>query len=166
MGKGAADIAMKCTLNIGTIRGGLKVNMIPGTCAFEADIRTPPGLAAEDVMAVVRGAVARHPGAAVEVQRAASNPAAAPSARDHPVVGVLARQAARVAADGRPPPLAIPSLGATDCKFYRYRGIPAYVFGVSPGTMGGRDESVPVDEFLAVLKTHALAAWEYLGGAM
>lgn len=164
---------MKCTLNIGTLHGGLKVNMIPGTCTFEADIRMPLGLAADDVLGVVRGILARHPGAAVEVQRAASNPAAA-CAHDHPVVGMLARQAERVMSTTTTTmtpgvvvrPLAIPSLGATDCKFYRYRGVPAYVFGVSPDTMGARNESVSVDEFLVVLKTHALAAWEYLGGAM
>lgn len=163
MGKGAADIAMKCTLNIGTIHGGLKVNMIPGTCAFEADIRMPLGLAADDVMEVVRGVLARHPDAAVEIQQAASNPASA-CAHDHPVVDMLARQAERAGAPTLP--LAIPSLGATDCKFYRYKGVPAFVFGVSPEGMGARDESVSVDEYLTVLKTHALAAWEYLGGAM
>ena len=32
------------TLNIGTIRGGLKVNMIPSECVVEADIRFPVGL--------------------------------------------------------------------------------------------------------------------------
>ena len=31
-------------------------------------------------------------------------------------------------------PLAIPSMGAVDCKHYRYAGIPAYVYGCSPKT--------------------------------
>ena len=42
--------------------------------------------------------------------------------------------------------------------------MPAYVFGVSPESMAAMDESVSVDEFIAVVKTHALAPWEYLGG--
>lgn len=162
MGKGAADIAMKCTLNIGTIHGGLKVNMIPGTCVFEADIRMPLGLKAEEVMEVIHKVLNAYPEARVEVQQAASNPAAG-CAHDHPMVNILARQAERVIGKR---PVAIPSLGATDCKFYRYKGVPAYVFGVGPETMGAKNESVSVDEFLAVVKTHALAAWEYLGGAM
>jgi succinyl-diaminopimelate desuccinylase len=41
MGKGAVDYIFKCTLNVGVINGGLKVNMIPGHCAFETDIRLP-----------------------------------------------------------------------------------------------------------------------------
>lgn len=162
MGEGAADIAMKCTLNIGTIHGGLKVNMIPGTCVFEADIRMPLGLTAEEVMEVIRKVLESYPEATVEVQQAASNPAAG-CAHDHPMVDILARQAERVTGKR---PVAIPSLGATDCKFYRYKGVPAYVFGVSPETMGAKNESVSVEEFLAVVKTHALAAWEYLGGEM
>lgn len=162
MGTGAADIAMKCTLNIGTVHGGLKVNMIPGSCVFEADIRMPLGLKAEDVMEVIHGVLATYPEATVEVQQAASNPAAG-CAHDHPMVDILARQAERVTGKR---PVAIPSMGATDCKFYRYKGVPAYVFGVSPETMGAKNESVSVDEFLAVVRTHALAAWEFLGGAM
>jgi succinyl-diaminopimelate desuccinylase len=42
MGKGAADIVPKVTLNIGVIEGGLKVNMVPSACRFEADIRLSP----------------------------------------------------------------------------------------------------------------------------
>ncbi|CAN8102580.1 unnamed protein product [Discula destructiva] len=160
MGAGAADIATKCTLNIGTIHGGLKVNMIPGTCVFEADIRMPLGLTSEDVMKVIYGLLEGHPEAKVEVQQAASNPAAV-CPHDHPMVEILAKQAQRVT--GRRP-IAIPSMGATDCKFYRYKGVSAYVLGVSPETMGSQDESVSVKEFLAVVKAHALAAWEYLGG--
>lgn len=162
MGKGAADIAMKCTLNIGTLHGGLKVNMIPGHCVFEADIRMPLGLKADHVMTVVHQVLSNYPEAKVDIQTAASNPAAA-CAHDHPMVDILARHAERVT--GRRP-LAIPSMGATDCKFYRYRGIPAYIFGVPPDTMGAKDESVLIEDFLAVVKTHVLAGWEYLGGSV
>jgi succinyl-diaminopimelate desuccinylase len=162
MGDGAADIVLKATLNIGTIQGGLKVNMIPDRCVFEVDIRLPIGLKAEQVMVVIRGVLERFPEATVEVQEAASNPAAACS-HDHPMVRILARNAELVTGNR---PLAIPSIGATDCKFWRYKEVPAYVFGVSPETMAARDESVSVDEFLAVVKTHVLAGWEYLGGEM
>jgi succinyl-diaminopimelate desuccinylase len=162
MGKGAADIVLKPTLNIGTIKGGLKVNMIPDHCVFEADIRLPVGLKAEDVMDVIHGILEGYPEAKVEIREAASNPAAACS-HDHPMVEILGKNAEIITGKR---PLAIPSIGATDCKFWRYKRVPAYVFGVSPETMAARDESVSVDEFLAVVKTHVLAGWEYLGGKM
>jgi len=162
MGKGAADIILKPTLNIGTIKGGLKVNMIPDQCVFEADVRLPVGLKADEVMALIHEILKGYPQAKVEIQEAASNPAAA-CAHDHPMVQILAKNAERITGKR---PLAIPSIGATDCKFWRYKAVPAYVFGVSPETMAVRNESVSVDEFLAVIRTHVLAGWEYLGGKM
>ncbi|KAL3425872.1 peptidase M20 (acetylornithine deacetylase) [Phlyctema vagabunda] len=161
MGRGAADIMLKATLNVGVIHGGVKVNMIPDKCVFETDIRLPLGLKAEQVLNVIHGVLESYPGATVVVQEAASNPASM-CAHDHPMVAILARHAEALTGTK---PVAIPSLGATDCKHWRYLGVPTYVFGVSPETMAARDESVSVDEFITVLKTHALAAWEYLGGA-
>jgi len=162
MGKGAADIMLKATLNIGTIHGGSKVNMIPGKCIFEADIRLPLGLEREEVMEIIYEILKRYPEASVNIQEAASNPAAV-CAHDHPMVSILVRKAEEVTGKK---PLATPSLGATDCKFWRYKGVPAYVFGVSPESMAAVDESISVEEFIAVIKTHALAAWEYLGGEL
>lgn len=83
---------MKCTLDTGTVSGGLKVNMIPGRCVFEVDIRMPLGLRTQDVMVVIQGVLRKHPEAMIEVLEAASNPAAA-SAHDHPMVDILACQA-------------------------------------------------------------------------
>lgn len=160
MGKGAADIALKPTLNIGVIQGGLKVNMIPAKCVFEADIRLPLGLTRDVVLKEINAILQNYPEATLEVQEAASNPAAG-CAHDHSMVQILARRSGEVTGK---PALAIPSLGATDCKFWRYHGVPAYVFGVSPESMAAVDESVSVDEFITVIKTHALSAWEYLGG--
>ena len=54
------------------------------------------------------------------------------------------------------------SIGATDCRFWRARGVPAYVYGCSPEGMGVPNEAVKVDEYLTVLKVHALAALDYL----
>jgi len=100
----------------------------------------------------------------MEVQEAASNPSSTCD-HDHPMVGILGRNAETVLGKGKRP-IAIPSLGATDSKFYRYKGIPAYIFGLSPETMATTEESVDIEEFLTVVKTHALAGWEYLGGKM
>jgi succinyl-diaminopimelate desuccinylase len=44
MGAGASLIVPKVTLNVGVMTGGLKVNMVPGQCRIEADIRLPLGI--------------------------------------------------------------------------------------------------------------------------
>jgi hypothetical protein len=45
MGKGAGDIVDKVTLNIGTIKGGVKVNMVPSSavtgCSGHAPVPGP-----------------------------------------------------------------------------------------------------------------------------
>ena len=63
----------------------------------------------------------------------------------------------------RPP--AIISLGGTDCRFWRAAGTPAYVYGCSPSGMGAPNESVAIDEFLHVVRTHTLSAFDYLSRA-
>lgn len=160
MGAGAADIVARPTLNIGTVHGGLKVNMIPAACTFEADIRLPVGLDAAQVMDRIAGILADFPQAEVTVQEAASNPATF-CQHDHPLVGIVARNVEGITGTR---PLAVPSLGATDCKHWRRAGVPAYIYGPAPGRMAMTDESVPVEEFLTVVKAHALSAWDYLGG--
>ena len=53
MGPGAGEIVAKVTLNIGTISGGVKVNMVPSSATFEPDIRLPLGVTRERVLAEV-----------------------------------------------------------------------------------------------------------------
>jgi succinyl-diaminopimelate desuccinylase len=160
MGRGAADIATKLTLNIGVVQAGLKVNMIPDHCHIEADIRLPMGLKAEQVLAVIAVILKDFPQVEMSVQDAASNPAAY-CAHDHRMVGLLASNAETVTGIR---PVAVPALGATDCKFLRFSVIPAYVYGPAPDRVAMTDESVQVTVFMAVIKTHMLSAWDYLGG--
>ena len=63
---------------------------------------------------------------------------------------------------GRPEPVASVSLGATDMKHWRARGVPGYVYGCTPTNMAKPDEWVAIDEYLHIVRTHALAAAAYL----
>jgi succinyl-diaminopimelate desuccinylase len=158
LGQGAADILQRVTVNIGVIRGGVKVNMLPSSCEIEVDARLPVGVARAHVREAVDRIVARYPevswreGANHAVNATWSDP-------EHEMVGHL--QANAEALLGVRPP-AIVSLGGTDCRFWRAAGVPAYVYGCSPAGMGAPDESVAVDELLHVLRTHTLSAFDYL----
>lgn len=158
MGPGAADVALKVTMNVGVVRGGLKVNMIPGDCHVEVDIRLPFGVERTAVLEEINVILKHFPEVTLEVQEAASNPASA-SDPGHEMIGILKRVIGEVS-DHRPE--AISGIGATDCKFFRYKGVPSFVYGPSPETMAKPDEHVPVEDFLHVLRTHALAAFDYL----
>lgn len=156
MGQGAADIVQKVTVNIGRIQGGLKVNMIPGECVIEADIRQPVGMDKTLIMAEVRKILARYPEAAVEEIN--ENP---PSWCDPfgDMVGIIQ---ANVQALAGYEPKPVISLGGTDARLWRYLGIPAYVYGPKPTGMGSFDEHVEVEEFIHIVKTHVLSAYDYL----
>jgi succinyl-diaminopimelate desuccinylase len=160
LGAGAADIAQRVTVNIGVIHGGVKVNMLPSECDIDVDARLPVGVDRDAVCAAVERIVARHPGVTWEDAR--TRPFNATwSDPEHEMVRLL-QDNAQALIGVRPP--AIVSLGATDCRFWRDAGVPAYVYGPSPEGMGAPDESVRIDEFLHVVKTHALSAFDYLRG--
>ncbi|KAF2795676.1 putative peptidase [Melanomma pulvis-pyrius CBS 109.77] len=158
MGPGAADTLMQPTVNIGMIRGGVKVNTIPEQCVFEADIRLPIGLDGKSVLDRIDEVLKDIPEASYEIHEAASNPANYCTA-DHPFSKIVANCAEEVTGTQ---PVMLTGLGGTDCKFYRYTGIPTYVYGPSPKGMGGQGEAVLIEEFVAVLKTHTLAVFDYL----
>ncbi len=156
MGRGASGIAQRITLNIGTIEGGLKVNMIPGLCSFEADIRLPVGATRAMVMEKVNAILARHPAAGVEEINFTEPAACDPF---HPMAGYLRANAAAISGIEPKPVI---SLGGSDARLWRQLGIPAFIYGPYPRGMGQKDENVDVEEYLQVVKVHALSAFDYL----
>jgi succinyl-diaminopimelate desuccinylase len=158
MGEGAAGIVQRITLNIGTIQGGLKVNMIPGQCSFEADFRLPVGATREMLLPRIAEILKRHPSATMEEINYTEPAACDPF---HEMVGHVRANSRAV---GGPDPVPVISLGGTDARLWRQRGIPAYVYGPFPRGMGQRDENVDVEEYLHVVKVHVLSAFDYLSG--
>ena len=158
-GAGAAKIVGRVTLNIGVVNSGLKVNMVPGEAKIEADIRLPPGVEKPQVMAVIDKVLADYP--MVEMKEINFNP---PSWCDpggemlHFVQGNV-----RELKGFEPEPIV--SLGGTDARLWRYRNIPAYVYGPPPTGMGSFNEHVEIETFLHIVRTHALSAYDYLSRA-
>ncbi len=159
MGEGSAAALAQVHVNIGRIQGGLKVNMMPSECVFEADLRLPIGIKKEVVMAEVERIVSRHPNAAIEVMNGMPPSWSDPKTE---MVEIIRANVRRL--KGYEPSLVI-SPGGTDCRLWRYRGVPAYSYGPSPLTMATVDEWVEIDDFLHVVRTHALSAYDYLKGS-
>jgi succinyl-diaminopimelate desuccinylase len=158
LGQGGAAVMRRVSVNIGTMKGGVKINMLPAECVLDVDFRLPVGIARAAVMDKVKAIVARYPMVTVE-ELLAGNPESTWSDPTHEMVGHLARNAADALGY---PPQPIVSLGGTDTRFWRRAGVPAFVYGCSPAGMGGIDESVSIAEFRHVMRVHALAAVDYL----
>ena len=156
MGPGAGDLVDKVTLNIGTIQGGAKNNMVPSSCTFTADFRLPVGATKQDLLPHIQKIVAKYPD--VEMREIGGTE---PSYCD-PNSEMIEILQQNVVAAGRPKPVPIISLGGTDARLWRLKGIPGIVYGPYPHGMGTVDEHVEIEEFLHIVRTHALSAFDYL----
>jgi succinyl-diaminopimelate desuccinylase len=148
----------KVSVNVGTIRGGTKVNMVASDCSMEVDVRLPVGIDRDRALEEARAIVERHSGASIEVKPGFTSPYSDPG---HPMVDIIGRHVTEL---GYPAPISIPSLGGSDCRFWRQRDVPAYVYGVNPSNISAPNESASVEDFLHVVRVHTLAAIDYLTG--
>jgi succinyl-diaminopimelate desuccinylase len=156
LGKGAKDIVEKLTVNIGTMQGGLKVNMIPHKCTIEVDFRLPIGVDKKTLETKIYQILSRYP--EVNVQEINFYP---PTwCEPETEMSIFIRENVKML-KGFEPELAI-SLGGTDARLWRSQNVPAYVYGPSPTNMGGSNEYVEVNEFIHIVKTHVLSAYDYL----
>lgn len=156
MGPGASAVAKSVTLNIGVVSGGLKVNMIPSQCRIEADIRLPPGVEKGTIMREVSNIIARYPEVALEEINFHPPAYCDP---DGEMAQILKRN---VDALTGVRPVPIVTLGGTDARLWRHRNIPAYVYGPPPTGLATHDEHITISDFLHVVRTHVLSAYDYL----
>jgi succinyl-diaminopimelate desuccinylase len=158
VGQGAGAILNRVTVCPGLIQGGVKINMLPGDCRLEVDIRLPVSMTHAAVMARVDAIIQRHPEARVTPVWTHS---CEPTFSDpgHRMVGIIRDTVADLT--GRTATPAV-SLGASDAKHWRRNGVPAYLYGCAPNNMAKPDEWVAVEDYLHVVRCHALAAAAYL----
>ena len=159
LGQGASEWVRRISVNPGVVAGGLKVNQIPHLCRMEVEFRIPFGFERAAILDEVAAILARHEATWSVVETHSYEPSLADP--EHPFVGILQRAAE--AATGQVP-VPVSSLGGSDSRYWRYAGVPAYLYGPSPIGLGGQAESVLVDEYLAVVRVHTMAAFEFLGG--
>ncbi len=155
-GEGAFEVLQRATVNFGTIKGGLKVNMIPGEVVIEGDIRLPVGLEKDVALAVVEEVVKKYPHVSYVVDNWTAPSHCDPNGE---MVGIMKRNIKEI--EGRESKSLI-AMGGTDARLWRYKGIPSYVYGPYAKGMGGKDDYVEVDEFIDIVKVHVLSAYDYL----
>jgi succinyl-diaminopimelate desuccinylase len=120
------------------------------------DIRVPNGLDAPQILAEIDRIMARYPEVSYR-QIAYSPPSWCPPDAE---MAQLVRANAQAISGIDPTPVI--SLGGTDARLWRYKDLPAIVYGPSPTGMGSTDEHVTVEEFIHVVKCHTLSAYDYM----
>jgi succinyl-diaminopimelate desuccinylase len=152
-------MADRLTMNLGTIRGGGQVNLIPSRCEAEVDLRLPPGMSTRTLEAQIRRRLnAIRSDVEITVMNRCDPYVTSP--RDPLITSLIAH--GRAVLGTAPSPVL--RLGYTDGRFFRREGIPTAVYGPRVHRMGGPDEYVEQDEVLQVALIHLGAVLDYVGG--
>lgn len=155
---GAGKNMGKVQVSIGRIEGGTKVNMMPSRCVFEADFRIPLGITKAELLEKIHAIIDVHPGVSIKVINGYDPTWADPNDE---MINII-RNNVRELKGFEPVPMV--SLGATDCRLWRSRNIPAFCYGPSPATMAKVDEKLEIEDFLHTVRSHVLSAYDYLNG--
>jgi succinyl-diaminopimelate desuccinylase len=152
------------SINVGTIAGGEKVNMVAGSCMVEIDRRTLPGETSEGVVAEIRAAVerarARYADLDATVELAFHGE---PFEVDEDSALVRDVFEALTAARGAPPEL-MGFRGASDARYFAEAGIPVVVCGPGDITLAHTvREHVELAEVETASVAYALAFARLLG---
>ncbi len=166
-----ARMAHACThttFSPNVVRGGSKINIIPDTVEIDVDIRALPGVTPDDVDAMLAEALGDL-AARVEITRLRSQEGSL-SSFDTPLRATLSRVATALVPGSR----VVPSMstGGTDAKFWRWKGVPAYGFGLHspripyteyPLMFHGHNERVDVDSLRLSATMWEAVCREFLG---
>lgn len=155
-GRGASEVARRYVVTVGMINGGVKVNMMAPECAVQVDCRIPVGGRVKKVVGALREA-ARTSGGRLRVINS-TEPSA--SDLDHEIFTIVKRAADEV--NGARPTVFCFGLGCTDARLWRYRGVPAVVYGPTAHHMGAPNEFLEVRELLGTAAVHSATALEFL----
>ncbi|WP_171056252.1 M20/M25/M40 family metallo-hydrolase [Paenibacillus sinopodophylli] len=155
-GDGAADILPLITVNVGMIKGGSSPSVISPDCTFSVSVVLPVGTDAYVVFSKAREIVARYPEASIELEGVDSADVSNPESE---MANILQET---VKGLGWNKPEMVPDVAISDCRYWRYRGTPAYWYGPDGSDCSAANESVSIEELLHIVRTHALAAAQYL----
>ena len=156
------------TLNLGTISGGIKTNMVPETCRITLDRRIPPGETIDTIVGELRDLLDRYSNE-VEPINYEVNVLVTGSGKpmetspDDPLV--LHMQAVITDLTNETRPITGYNQGS-DGRFFAEDGIPVIIFGPSHPDVGhSANEHVRVEQVVEATKIYALTALRALNAS-
>ena len=122
----SAHACTHTTFSPNVVRGGVKINVIPDRVEVDVDIRTLPGVRPDEVDVMLTEALGDL-APRVEIQSLRSQMGSG-SSFDTPLGHALRRVATGLVPGSRVVPMM--TTGGTDAKYFRWKGVPAYGFGL------------------------------------
>ena len=152
----AKKLLTHTSVNIGTIRGGTMINMVPDAAEADVALCLAPSVTADKAMERTKELLAKTPG--IEIERILHSDPNFTSPRLR-FINIL-REASRSIMGGDAKPFLC--TGTSDAHGFRLKGIPTVFFG--PGNMTvihGYDEYVDAKELTGFAKTYLKTAIEF-----
>jgi acetylornithine deacetylase/succinyl-diaminopimelate desuccinylase-like protein len=151
------------------VRGGVKTNVIADRVEVGLDIRTLPGVTADDLVSAIAAAVGEELMASVEV-RIGKFQEASMSSHQTPLWDSLAKTSAALLPGSRPVPFLL--IGVTDARFFRGAGSTAYGYGLFSDRISfrdfaamfhGNDERIDLESLRLSTELWTAVAQDFLG---
>ena len=155
-----ASVLDRVTVNVGTISGGEKVNMIPSQCETAFDLRIPIGVSTSEVLHQLEQRIAEQFSGEVDLIVKASLNDANFTLPDDPFVELVLHAITEIANEQAQPVL---QWASSDARYFRYRNIPTVQFG--PAELAGihsYDERVKVSDVVGATHVYALLTHDFL----
>ncbi len=119
--KGAGMAVDHLTINVGTIKGGSKINMVADSCEIELDVRVPIGFTVDQAFSEIENYIGE--GYDVELIEK-TDPSY--TALNEEIIKITREVGIRFL-NYDPPPITMPA--TSDARFFRFAGIPTVNFG-------------------------------------
>lgn len=155
-GKSEAALLDKITVDITTIQGGDLLSVIAPECNFTASVVVPVGTDPYLVYQQAEKIIVGYPEAELILEGISVADISDPN---HEMVHILQNA---VSALGWEKPEPVPDIAISDCRYWRYRCIPAFWYGADGSRCSAANEYVDIEELLHLVRTYTLAALQYL----
>lgn len=155
-GDGHATQLARITTDICTVCGGSLLCVIAPDCSFSATTVIPVGADPYTVYKKIEEIVGRYPEASLFWDGIDSADICSPFTE---IAGLIQDTAEELSGKR---PVMTPDIAISDCRYWRYRGIPAYWYGPDSFLCSTADEHVSIDEIFHIATTHALTALKFL----
>jgi len=153
------------TINVGTIGGGSKSNVLADRCSIDVDVRVIPEVDVDEVIRKIEGILEAlrksDPKFKAELEvLMKALPSVTPA--DTPMIKVIQKVSREVLGFE---PKAVGLHATSDGEYFREEGIPTIHWGVGTGKnrAHGADEFIEIDDLVNLTAAHAIVAMELLG---
>lgn len=155
-GEDHADLMTSVTVDACTIKGGSLYSVVAPDCTFAGAVVYPIGCPSEDLIARMQAIVDEYPEATLSIEAVDE-----PDYSD-PTDEMVAILTDVVVDQGMEAPVTATDIAISDCRYWRYHGVPGFWYGPYGGGISTANEFVTVDDVLHTTRVLAEAGAMYL----